>query len=88
MYLYVALAFGFVFGRTQTDRESVLGLRRPSERAMLLGAAAWLGAYVGAAALYLGAAALGASLTPVLTSCSASALTEGDWQTHRRRLSR
>ena len=66
VYLCVALALGFVFGRTQTDRETVLGLRWPSERGMLLGATAWLGAYVGAAALYLGAAALGASLTGVV----------------------
>lgn len=33
---------------------------------MLLGTAAWVGAYVGAAVLYLGAAALGASLTTVV----------------------
>ena len=66
VYLCVTVALTVVFGRSQQDRESVLGLRRPPERAMLLGAAAWMGAYVGAAALYVGAAALGASLTTVV----------------------
>ncbi len=66
VYLCAALALGVVFGRSKQDRESVLGLRRRSERAMVLGAAAWFGAYLGAAVLYLGAAALGASLTTVV----------------------
>ena len=66
VYLCVALALGLVFARSRRDRESVLGLRRPPNRGMLLGAAAWAGAYVGAAALYLGAAAAGASLTTVV----------------------
>ena len=66
VYLCVALALGVVFGRSHRDRESLLGLRRPPARAMLLGATAWVGAYVGAAVVYLGAAALGVSLTTVV----------------------
>ncbi len=86
VYLCLALALGVVFGRCQRDRESVLGLRRPPERAMLLGAVAWAAAYLGAAVLYLGTLHSARRSAPWLTSCWASALTGGDWQTRRCRL--
>ena len=66
VYLCVAAALVVVFGRGQQDREWVLGLSQPAEGAISLGAAVWVGAYVGAAVLYLGAAAFGASLTTVV----------------------
>ncbi len=66
VYLCAAGALLVAFGRSQQDRESVLGLRRPPQGAISLGARVWVGAYVGAAALYLGAAALGASLATVV----------------------
>ena len=59
VYLCVALSLLAVFGRSRERRARVLALRRPSVRALSLGAAAWLGAYVAAGAFYLAAGAIG-----------------------------
>ena len=59
VYLCAALALLAAFGRSREGREQVLALRRPSSRALGLGAAAWLGAYVVAGLLYLAAGGLG-----------------------------
>ena len=59
VYLCVLLALLAVFAASGDGRERVLALRRPSARALSLGAALWLGAYVAAGVLYLAAGALG-----------------------------
>ena len=59
VYACVVLALLAVFARQREGREKVLALRGPSVKALRLGAAAWLGAYVAAGVLYLGAAMVG-----------------------------
>ena len=66
VYLCVAVALVAVFGRTRENRQRILALRRPPEQGMRLGAAAWFGAYVAAAVLYLAAAVFGASPAAVV----------------------
>ena len=59
VYLCLALALLAVFVRRRDGREQVLALRRPSGRALALGAAMWLGAYAAAGVLYVAAGLLG-----------------------------
>ena len=59
VYLCLTLALLAVFARSRDGREHVLALRRPSARALSLGAAVWIGAYAAAGAMYLAAGAIG-----------------------------
>lgn len=61
VYTAVVASLLLVMGRTPAQRRSLLGLRPVSARSLLYGVAAWGGAYVVAATLYLASGAVGGS---------------------------